>query len=80
MILTNPFVENPNPRFAVETLIRRPGTVTVLRNIVAVLLNRRNNPPPVDELPNHLRRDIGLKPAMKGPISRGLCGNLWGRR
>ncbi len=72
MILTNPFVENPNPRFDVETLIRRHGTVTVLRNIVAVLLNRRNNPPPVDELPNHLRRDIGLETRHERPDLTGL--------
>lgn len=72
MILTNPYVENPNPRFDVETLIRRHGFLTVLRSIVAVAVGRRNRPPPVDALPNHLRRDIGLEVRHERPLPPGL--------
>ena len=72
MILTNPYVENPNPRFDVETLIRRHGIFTVLRSLVAVLVRRRNNPPSVDALPNHLRRDIGLETRHERPLPPGL--------
>ena len=72
MILTNPYVDNPNPRFDVETLIRRHGALRVLRELAAVLLSRRNTPPPVDELPNHLRRDIGLETRHERPLPAGL--------
>lgn len=72
MILTNPYVENPNPRFDVETLIQRHGIFTVLRSLVAVLVSRRNNPPAVDALPNHLRRDIGLETRHERPLPPGL--------
>jgi hypothetical protein len=72
MILTNPYVEHPNPRFDVETLIRRHGLLTVLRSIVAVAVSRRNRPPPVDALPNHLRRDIGLEVRHERPLPPGL--------
>jgi len=46
--------------------------LTVLRSIVAVAVSRRNHPPPVDELPNHLRRDIGLETRHERTLPPGL--------
>jgi len=62
MILTNPFVENQTPRFDVETLLRRHGVVSVLLAMAASLLSGSHRPlPDANNLPDHLRRDVGLE-------------------
>ncbi len=62
MILTNPFVENQTPRFDVETILRRHGVVSVLLAMGASVLTGSHRPvPDANNLPDHLRRDIGLE-------------------
>ena len=61
MILTNPFVENQTPRFDVETLIRRHGFLRVILAMTAsVLTGSHRRLPDANDLPDHLRRDIGI--------------------
>jgi len=61
------------PHHTLTDLIDRHGTRTVLRALAAVLIRRRARPGTVD-LPDHLRRDIGLPergqppPALRGPM------------
>ena len=62
MILTNPFVENQTPRFAVETILRRHGVLRVLLAMSASVLTGSHRPlPDANNLPDHLRRDVGLE-------------------
>lgn len=69
MILTNPFVENQTPRFDVETLLRRHGVRSVLLAFSAtVVTGSHRRVPNVDDLPDHLRRDIGLEAHRKRPV------------
>lgn len=73
MILTNPFVENQTPRFDVETLIRRHGVMAVLRALTTALVTGSHSRlPEVHDLPNHLRRDIGLETRHEKPMPQGL--------
>lgn len=74
MNVTQNLAQHPNPRFDVEALLAKHGLYTVLRSIVAATIQRRYHPPPVDHLPNHLRRDIGLETRHERPIPQA---RLW---
>ena len=62
------------PDHALSSLIDRHGTRAVLRALAAVLIRRRRARPGVVDLPDHLRRDIGLPergelpPELRGPL------------
>ncbi len=76
-------IPNPSPvRGEISTLISRHGALPVLRAVLFTLLSRqgrKRRPPPVfvNELPPHLRRDLGLPPQQRSlrpglPPSAGL--------
>lgn len=62
MILTNPFIEDQNPRYDVETILRRHGVMSVLVAMsAAVVTGSHRHLPDVVHLNDHVRRDIGLE-------------------
>ena len=73
MILTNPYVENQNSRYDVETLLRRHGIGSGLIAMSASILTGSHRPlPDVNTLPDHLRQDIGLETRHERPVTAEL--------
>lgn len=68
---TTPWEDHP-PHITLARLIDRHGTWTTLRTLAAVLWRRRPRRPSTVNLPNHLRRDIGL--TERDEVTRPLRG------
>lgn len=54
--------EAPPPDITLTRLLDSHGTLPTLRTLASVLWARRRRPAQAHDLPNHLRRDIGLPP------------------
>lgn len=54
-------------RAPLDELIKTHGLLRVSLALLRAALRRGGKPPPVDTLPDHLLRDIGIEPQQRSP-------------
>ena len=69
----DPRLGHLRPHLMIEELLLRHGTWTFLRATAkAMIRDRRRQRLEAADLPDHLRRDVGLPPGHSPPTLRGL--------